>query len=420
MKTTLSITTVFLSLHLGSVPSIFASSICLQSLKDSNQSSFSHPEDQIFAYLAQLVERGRITWDEAPAFLESIRSGKPFPLSQQNDFEIQFFIEGLSTLLEQRSVQLDHVTQKISMLIQENQAAHHRREQVARSTRTGFQPLEWIILKKGDFSIGHRNAGYQGKHKTYRHRLTRSFEISNTVVTIGQWYEVMKTLPSPYQSKASEFLNAKGNPKEGAPFWNLPVIEVKWIDAIKFLNRLSTLQGLKPAYQILIDDPDTFHTTAEVQSEDGSIYTAEGYRLPTHVEWEYVRSLGGRFRPWTAPYPDRNRALLYSKERYDYSPSTEVAELQPFLIQGQPIYDLFGFLHEHLHDSWHRPYGTDDGLTIDHEVYNSASSYSLNTHTKPLYVELHASTDMNYRQTNNGRKVGFRIVRTLGGKEPKR
>ena len=415
---------LFLTLLLSGVNSALmtmASEICLQNLGTPHSLNASHsPEDQIFAYLAQLVERGKISWDEAPDLLRSIQSGRLVHLAHLGDLEVQCFIDGLSTLLEQQPFDLDRFIRKTSTQIRNGQALHHRREQVTRSTRNSFQSIEWIKVPKGDFSVGHRTVGPYGKEKIFQHRLTRSFEISITVVTIRQWYEVMKLLPAPYLASESEFFSPEGIPKEEAPLWNLPVTYVKWIEAIEFLNRLSIQRNLKPAYKILEDDRSAVRTNIPIQSEDGSIYSTEGYRLPTLVEWEYVRSLGGQIKPWTKPTHDRAEAFLYSNENDDYLSSTEVAELRPFLIQGQPIYDLFGFLSEHLHNSGYKPHFKSEGLTIDHEEYDSDSSMALIADPGLFSSEFRVSTDKSFRQQNSGRNIGFRVVRTLGGKEPKR
>ena len=55
-----------------------------------------------------------------------------------------------------------------------------------------------------------------------------------------------------------------------------PVENVSWLDAVKFCNKLSELEGRKPFYEI---DGET------VRVPD---WKAPGYRLPTEAEWEYA------------------------------------------------------------------------------------------------------------------------------------
>lgn len=57
---------------------------------------------------------------------------------------------------------------------------------------------------------------------------------------------------------------------------NLPAYNISWLDAIKFCNKISELYSLTPSYVITQDDYVAWDTTAN------------GWRLPTEAEWEYI------------------------------------------------------------------------------------------------------------------------------------
>ena len=76
-----------------------------------------------------------------------------------------------------------------------------------------------------------------------------------------------------------EFLTVMGSNPSFFEGENLPVENINWVEAIEFCNKLSTREGLTPAYTINGDfvtwDPN-----------------ADGYRLPTDIEWEFACRAG--------------------------------------------------------------------------------------------------------------------------------
>ena len=177
-------------------------------------------------------------------------------------------------------------------------------------------PMHFVRLSGGEFTMGSRASG--GEIPPHRVSLP-PFEIATTPVTVRQWRAVMTSVP--------------GNNKSGD---DCPVVNVSWLDAIEFLNRLSDDSGLPRCY-------------ASEGDELRWNWAAEGYRLPTEAEWEYAARAGT-----TTQYSFEDAAI----DQYAWHSGNSGGGIRPVGTRKKNpfgLHDMHGNVWEWVQD-WYAPY----------------------------------------------------------------
>ena len=164
-------------------------------------------------------------------------------------------------------------------------------------------------------------------------RLTRPFYAGVHEVTAGQYRQFT-------------------HPGEPPSADRRPVTGIAWEDAARFCNWLSVREGLVPVYRF------------EGGRHAGSDPAADGYRLPTEAEWEWLARKSGRSRQSRFPWGDDTRVPAGSGNLADESARGQVpvyipryddghaglAEVGRFAANAAGLHDLAGNASEWVHD----------------------------------------------------------------------
>ena len=192
----------------------------------------------------------------------------------------------------------------------------NQREKVLRESQ------EMVLIPKGSFMMGaleNDTEAWDDEKPRHSVILSRDFWMGKYPVTQALWESVM------------------GNNPSGCEGSNRPVENVTWFDVVDFCNKLSLKEGFNPVYTI--DGKD-------VKCD----WTANGYRLPSDAEWEYV-ARGGEYHLYSGSN-DIDEVAWYDGNSGDRSHAVGKKK-----ANGFGLYDMSGNVFEWVWD-WKGSYSS--------------------------------------------------------------
>ncbi len=212
---------------------------------------------------------------------------------------------------------------------------------------------------------------------------------------------------------------------------NLPAYRVTWFDAIVYCNLRSIADGFAPVYTIEGKTDPKKWTGVKKTGEGANAkycapngyphddiwstvtcdWTANGYRLPSEAEWEYL-ARGGC--PDLSPNEYGGAPTEAEVTNYAWCKGNsggKVHDVKTKLPNGIGLYDMCGNVYEMCWDWYSAPIKTD---TPEHGPARPSSTYTLHVVCGSSYTD----PSPNIRAINQNASgtgsftVGFRVVRT--------
>ena len=405
---------------------VFAKSFCADFLADASASEISHT--QIFlSYLGQLVDNHIVSEQDLTKFIDALEKGEIInPISNQKasaDSVARIHHQQVQEYINNTGLNQKRLLQWSIDSLKQKSLARTGRETAQSKTRPAHARAQFFKVNPGSFQMGEDPAKVNVT-------LTHSFEMMSTAVTQGMWVEEMQENPAEIQrGQPFVVINSRGKSIKVQP--DHPVQKITWWSAVEYANRLSVKVGLKPAYDLsaVQFEEDSSAEAGDLRAKfgeqnnikinapDEDIYQAEGFRLPTNAEMEYMQRGGGKANG-KYHFGDDESAL---KDYAWYSINSghlvhQVAELLPIIVEGNAFYDLIGNVWEWNHDLYDKnfhggvnPQGAVNPKGSKGNAFRISRGGGSSNSVKELCSHTYSAHDPNSR----GSGLGFRLVRTV-------
>ncbi len=236
--------------------------------------------------------------------------------------------------------------------------------------------------------------------------------VSDHEVTQAEFEAVMGTNPSHFSSATAD----------GEVQANRPVEYVNWYAAIAYCNKKSLADGLTPCYTVsAVTDWANLAYSSIPTSSNGTWdaatcdFNANGYRLPTEAEWEFLARGGNITNEGQTDYSGSN--TIDNVAWYSGNSDSKTHEVNKKTANSLGIYDMSGNVWEWCWDKTELNNGGNTITAITAETpYTGVSSGSrhiirggsftkeASSHT----VGLHFDNNFPYARYKD---IGFRVVR---------
>ena len=187
---------------------------------------------------------------------------------------------------------------------------------------------------------------------------------------------------------------------------NNPVINVSWVNAIKFCNWMSTTYGYEKVYDLVIDSAGT-----KINSVN---WEADGFRLPTEAEWEYVAKSGSKSTGQIYAGSNDPKEVAWFSQNSDNKPHAvgqlKANELGVYDIMGNAWEWCWDFYAENYysHSPETNPRGPETG---DKRVYRGG-----NFESNIQFVRITRRFALSQNQQSG--LIGIRVVQNSNSEQP--